>query len=225
MTDHPTLDEDVVRAARLDSLGTLLSRILNGLVLTPDEGKLLSEHIDAEVRESTTARAVAVSNKRHVQAIAPEIDRLTAELEDAETRAEAFRQQRGQAQAALARVHRLADLIAAGAPWTANHDNLAGRIRDAATVPGEQPAPPAPVDWQGVLRGFQALLAAFPADLHPGGPAVSCRPQPAQLVARWRDTARTARQQYAADFCCGKPPGATCVHDTAPATGQTTKEK
>lgn len=195
--DTPTLDEDVVRAARLDSLGTLLSRILNGLVLTPDEGKLLSEHIDAEVRESTTARTVAVSNKRHVQAIAPEIDRLTAELEDAEQRADGFRQQRDQAQAALARVHRLADLIDAGAPWTANHQDLAGRIRDAATVPGQQPAPPAPADWRGVLRGFQALLDAFPAELHPGGPAVSCRPQPAGLVARWRQHVQAAREQYA----------------------------
>jgi len=45
------------------------------------------------------------------------------------------------AEAALARVHHVADLIAAGAPWTANHGNLAQRIRDAANVtqPQEQP--------------------------------------------------------------------------------------
>jgi hypothetical protein len=44
-------------------------------------------------------------------------------------------------QEALARVHHVADLIAAGAPWTANHGNLAQRIRDAASVtqPQEQP--------------------------------------------------------------------------------------
>jgi hypothetical protein len=103
-TDTPAADEDVVRAARLDSLGTLLSRILNGLTLTPDEGKLLTEHIDTEVRESTTARAVAASNKRHVQTIAPEIDRLTAELEDAEQRADSFRRERDQARNLLAAV-------------------------------------------------------------------------------------------------------------------------
>lgn len=103
-TDTPAADEDVVRAARLDSLGTLLSRILNGLALTPDESKLLIEHIDTEVRESTTARAVAASNKRHVQIIAPEIDRLTAELEDAEQRADGFRRERDQARAMLASV-------------------------------------------------------------------------------------------------------------------------
>lgn len=59
------------------------------------------------------------------------------------------------------------------------------------------PAAPAPVDWRRVLDGFESLLKAFPADLHPGGPAVTCRPQPAGLVARWRDTVRTARQQTA----------------------------
>lgn len=37
-------------------------------------------------------------------------------------------------QEALDRVHCLADLIAAGAPWTANHGDLAQRIHDAATL-------------------------------------------------------------------------------------------
>ncbi|WP_240964349.1 hypothetical protein [Streptomyces sp. C1-2] len=79
-------------------------------------------------------------------------------------------------------------------------DSRLAELRAALQADGQQqPAPPEHVDWQGVLRGFQALLAAFPADLHPGGPAVSCRPQPAQLVARWRNTAQTARQQYTAD--------------------------
>jgi chromosome segregation ATPase len=43
-------------------------------------------------------------------------------------------QRRARAEAAIARVHRLADLIAAGAPWTSNRGDLAQRIRDAATV-------------------------------------------------------------------------------------------
>lgn len=97
-------------------------------------------------------------------------------------------------------------------------------LRAALQQDGQQPAPPAPVDWRGVLRGFQALLDAFPADLHPGGPAVSCCPQPTQLVARWRDTVRAARAQLAADRCCGKPPGAICVHDIAPSVNQTTEK-
>ena len=45
-----------------------------------------------------------------------------------------------QAKAALARVRHLADLIAAGAPWAANRDDLARRIRDAASVDGGQTA-------------------------------------------------------------------------------------
>ena len=40
------------------------------------------------------------------------------------------------AEQALARVHHVADLIAAGAPWTANRDDLARRIRDAASIDG-----------------------------------------------------------------------------------------
>jgi len=47
------------------------------------------------------------------------------------------------AEAALARVRHVADVIAAGAPWTVNHDGLARRIRDAAAMPGEQPPVPA----------------------------------------------------------------------------------
>ena len=43
-------------------------------------------------------------------------------------------------QAALARVHHVADLIAAGAPWTANRDDLAQRIREAASVDSGQTA-------------------------------------------------------------------------------------
>ncbi|WP_405747741.1 hypothetical protein [Streptomyces canus] len=43
-------------------------------------------------------------------------------------------------QEAIDRVHHLTDLIAAGAPWAANRDNLAQRIRDAASVDGGQAA-------------------------------------------------------------------------------------
>lgn len=39
-----------------------------------------------------------------------------------------------QAEAALARVLRLADFIAAGAPWLSNHQNTANHIRDAANT-------------------------------------------------------------------------------------------
>ncbi|MEU4051305.1 hypothetical protein AB0F09_19160 [Streptomyces olivaceus] len=44
-------------------------------------------------------------------------------------------QRAAQAEAALVRVHHLAALIHAGAPWTANHTELAARIRAAITGP------------------------------------------------------------------------------------------
>lgn len=47
---------------------------------------------------------------------------------------------RQRAEAALDSVQHLADLIAAGAPWTANHDDLAQRIRDAASLDSGQTA-------------------------------------------------------------------------------------
>lgn len=124
-----------------------------------------------------------------------EVDRLTAELEDAEQAADRFRRERDTAQAAnervhalaaqldefaenalrsndrelykaiasdirtrtgsrapvlapadalhaaLRRVHDLADRVEAGAPWADNRDDVARRIRDAATIPpGPDPA-------------------------------------------------------------------------------------
>jgi hypothetical protein len=47
---------------------------------------------------------------------------------------------RQRAETALDRVQHLADHIAAGAPWAANRDELARRIRDAATIRGGQAA-------------------------------------------------------------------------------------
>jgi hypothetical protein len=57
VTDQPK-EHDVVRAARLDSLSVLLTRIANGRTLTPEEARLLVKHVGVEVSESTTARAV-----------------------------------------------------------------------------------------------------------------------------------------------------------------------
>ncbi|MGW6222253.1 hypothetical protein ACWF8U_20485 [Streptomyces olivaceus] len=47
----------------------------------------------------------------------------------------ALAEQAGRDQAALARVHHLADLIHAGAPWLSNHTETATRIRAAITGP------------------------------------------------------------------------------------------
>jgi hypothetical protein len=80
MTRTPPADEDVIRAARLDSLGVLLTRIANGVRLTADEARLLMDHIDVEVRESTTAREVARGNLRHVKMLVPELEAAQAAI-------------------------------------------------------------------------------------------------------------------------------------------------
>lgn len=72
----------------------------------------------------------------------------------------ALAEQAGQHQAALARVHRLADLIAAGAPWAANRDDLARRIREAASIDDGQAA-------TGATEGGDTRSAA-----HGDGPTV-----------------------------------------------------
>jgi hypothetical protein len=68
-------------------------------------------------------------------------------------------------EAAINRVRHLADLIETGAPWTANHDNLVRRIRDALDQP--EPAPAAnepPVDRQTALV-LAALHRSAEADV------------------------------------------------------------
>jgi hypothetical protein len=109
-----------------------------------------------------------------------------------------FQRRAERAELALARIHHLADRIAAGAPWTANHDELATRIREAATVP---PAPAATqaTSSAGQLRDLlAAVLGAFP-DSGPDGPAIRSRPLPAELVHRWRQTASRAQPEPNAD--------------------------
>lgn len=76
---------DVVRAARLDSLSVLLTRIANGRTLTPEEARLLVQHVGTEVAESTTARAAGA-----------ETDRLRADI--AADREQQWPQRLGQAE-------------------------------------------------------------------------------------------------------------------------------
>ncbi|GGS81819.1 hypothetical protein [Streptomyces griseoviridis] len=101
----PVADDDqALRWARRESLLVLLTRLQRGRRLTEAEAGTLRQHVETEMREADTARAVAAGNLRHVQQIVPEIDRLAAELEDAERRADGFRTERDEAQAAIKQV-------------------------------------------------------------------------------------------------------------------------
>lgn len=125
MTDQPQ-ERDVVRAARLNSLGVLLIRIANGRTLTPEEARLLVEHVSVEVSESTTARAAA--------------DRLRNDI--AACRDQQWPQRLGQAEKALNRVRRLAEFTRDHAAPAqddmalAQHE-LACAVLDALTEPKE----------------------------------------------------------------------------------------
>lgn len=73
-------DEDAQCTARRASLRNLLDRLDRSTVHTWEEGNLLRQHVEAEMRDADTARAVAAGNKRHVQLLAPELDDLQARI-------------------------------------------------------------------------------------------------------------------------------------------------
>lgn len=126
----PTVDEDVVRTARLESLGVLLSRVRNGTTLSTDESKLLVAHIDTEVRENTTARAVAAGNKRHVQVMYTELQETQRERGQAEAERNGAYRERAHLVALLAAL--TPGAVLAPAPdvdepgWTIAYLNIGG---------------------------------------------------------------------------------------------------
>ncbi|MGM9380315.1 hypothetical protein [Streptomyces antibioticus] len=120
---HPVsvADEDGLRFHRRESLLVLLTRLQRGRSLSEAEADTLRQHVETEIREANTARAVAAGNKRHVQAIVPEINRLATELE--------------QAQAVITRVREVAQWISRHYPGLSQI-----QLRLAAAVDGtEQP--------------------------------------------------------------------------------------
>lgn len=97
-----------------------------------------------------------------------------------------------QAEAAIARAHHVANLIDAGAPWTASHHDTANRLREA--LDGEQDIEPAlaATDTATTTRVFAALHRSAEEDvtrviaLHERW--VKAGPPPlGTIVARWWD--------------------------------------
>jgi hypothetical protein len=74
--------EDVQSADRRAGIRNLLGRAAAGL--TPDEDALLRQHVEAELREHDTARAVAAGNLRHVRVLVPELEQAQARVEQAD---------------------------------------------------------------------------------------------------------------------------------------------
>lgn len=68
---------------------------------------ITDDQLNQLYRRVETLEAVAVGNKRHVQLIVPDLQRAEAAV---------------------------ADRIEAGAPWTANHQDTAARIRAALAL-------------------------------------------------------------------------------------------
>lgn len=81
-------DEGEQRTARRDSLRNLIDRLDRNGALDFREGALLRRHVEAEVREADTARAVARSNLRHVKVLVHEIDGLARSEAEEQQRAD-----------------------------------------------------------------------------------------------------------------------------------------
>lgn len=73
----PAADEDAQRTTRRNSVAVLLARAIHG-ALSPTEGEELREHVNAEIREHDTMRAVAAGNKRHVQMMYADLQKTQA---------------------------------------------------------------------------------------------------------------------------------------------------
>jgi hypothetical protein len=81
-TEGPGADEETSSGERRKSLAVLLSRAQRGVTpLTAEESDLLRRHVETEIREAKTARAVARSNLRHVQVLVPELTAAQAAIE------------------------------------------------------------------------------------------------------------------------------------------------
>jgi hypothetical protein len=76
-----TDEEQTLRLLRRESLLVLLTRLQRGRNLSQAEADTLRQHVETEIREADTARAVARSNLRHVQLLVPELEQAQAAIE------------------------------------------------------------------------------------------------------------------------------------------------
>ncbi|MFI8294464.1 hypothetical protein ACIGCZ_00805 [Streptomyces nigra] len=80
----PAAEEDAQRTVRRERLLNLLARLQRG-GMTAEEKVALRQHVDAEMREADTARAVARSNLRHVRIIGPDLEQAQAAIKRVRT--------------------------------------------------------------------------------------------------------------------------------------------
>jgi hypothetical protein len=87
----PAADEDAQRTTRRQSLRNLIDRLDRNGALAYDEGALLRQHVEAEIRESDQWRAGRNTMKRRGEEIERDRDRIAAELEQAQAAIERVR--------------------------------------------------------------------------------------------------------------------------------------
>lgn len=90
----PADDEEQQRTTRRASLRNLLDRTARGHALQPQEADALRQHVDSEVREHDTMRAVAAGNKRHVQMLYADLQEAQRDRDRSDEAARAAIEQR-----------------------------------------------------------------------------------------------------------------------------------
>jgi len=106
----PAADEDAQRTTRRDSIRNLLDRAHRGTLTFP-EADLLRQHVETEIRDADTVRAVARGNLRHFRTIAAELEQaqaasrgLAGKIREQREFLDRVRGELAEAQAAIARV-------------------------------------------------------------------------------------------------------------------------
>lgn len=164
----PAADGDAQRAARRVSLRSLIEGVRLGVSFSGAEEDAFAAHLETEIREADTARAVAAGNKRHVQTIMPEIDRLGAELGDYERR-----------------VEQLEDLLR-----VANETSNRSETERASAVQRAEAADRVRAEVQRDRDQHAAVLSevlrSFRHETHPGRRCLQSEHVPVEEVERWR---------------------------------------
>jgi hypothetical protein len=167
----PAADEDqALRWARREPLLVLLTRVQRGRALTEDEARTLRHHVETEMREADTARAVAADHRAETRALREKVERYGQAAEEQRQRAEIAETRAGQAEDLLRVAHETSNRSEAGRAAAvadlereqAASAGLAGKIREQreflARVRGELAEAQAVIERvRAVREGIAAL--------------------------------------------------------------------
>jgi hypothetical protein len=127
--EAPAAHTQALRWARRESLLVLVTRVQHGRPLTDDEARTLREHVETEMREAETARAVAADRGVENRALREKLERYGQAAKEQRQRAEELEDELRRWHAAVERVH--AECAALTAETEHTHYEADTGIREA----------------------------------------------------------------------------------------------